>query len=60
MRLKDKIAVVVGAGQGPGEGMGNGRATVLRPESRVPLAASDGMTLAQLEAIAQEAGIEPQ
>ena len=30
MRLKDKIAVVVGAGQGPGEGMGNGRATVLR------------------------------
>lgn len=35
------------------------RATVLRPESRVPLAASDGMTLAQLEAIAQEAGIEP-
>jgi NAD(P)-dependent dehydrogenase (short-subunit alcohol dehydrogenase family) len=30
MRLKDKIAVVVGAGQSPGEGMGNGRATVLR------------------------------
>jgi NAD(P)-dependent dehydrogenase (short-subunit alcohol dehydrogenase family) len=30
MRLKDKVAVVVGAGQGPGEGMGNGRATVLR------------------------------
>jgi NAD(P)-dependent dehydrogenase (short-subunit alcohol dehydrogenase family) len=30
MRLKDKIAIVVGAGQGPGEGMGNGRATVLR------------------------------
>jgi NAD(P)-dependent dehydrogenase (short-subunit alcohol dehydrogenase family) len=30
MRLKDKIAVVVGAGQGPGTGMGNGRATVLR------------------------------
>ena len=30
MRLKDKIAVVIGAGQGPGEGMGNGRATVLR------------------------------
>lgn len=35
------------------------RATVLRPESRVPMAATDGMTLAQLEAIAQEAGIEP-
>ena len=30
MRLKDKIAVIVGAGQGPGEGMGNGRATALR------------------------------
>jgi NAD(P)-dependent dehydrogenase (short-subunit alcohol dehydrogenase family) len=30
MRLQDKIAVVVGAGQSPGEGMGNGRATVLR------------------------------
>src|SRR5271155_1879957 len=30
MRLKDKIAVVVGAGQSPGEGLGNGRATVLR------------------------------
>jgi NAD(P)-dependent dehydrogenase (short-subunit alcohol dehydrogenase family) len=30
MRLKDKIAVIVGAGQGPGEGLGNGRATALR------------------------------
>jgi NAD(P)-dependent dehydrogenase (short-subunit alcohol dehydrogenase family) len=30
MRLVDKVAVVIGAGQGPGEGMGNGRATVLR------------------------------
>jgi NAD(P)-dependent dehydrogenase (short-subunit alcohol dehydrogenase family) len=30
MRLNDKIAIVVGAGQSPGEGMGNGRATVLR------------------------------
>jgi NAD(P)-dependent dehydrogenase (short-subunit alcohol dehydrogenase family) len=30
MRLADKIAIVVGAGQSPGEGMGNGRATVLR------------------------------
>jgi hypothetical protein len=31
MRLKDKIAIVVGAGQSPGEGLGNGRATVLSP-----------------------------
>jgi NAD(P)-dependent dehydrogenase (short-subunit alcohol dehydrogenase family) len=30
MRLKGKVAIVVGAGQSPGEGLGNGRATVLR------------------------------
>lgn len=30
MRLKGKVAVIIGAGQGPGEGLGNGRATVLR------------------------------
>jgi NAD(P)-dependent dehydrogenase (short-subunit alcohol dehydrogenase family) len=30
MRLRDKIAIVVGAGQSPGSGLGNGRATVLR------------------------------
>ena len=30
MRLKNKIAVVVGAGQGPGEGLGNGRAVTMR------------------------------
>jgi NAD(P)-dependent dehydrogenase (short-subunit alcohol dehydrogenase family) len=30
MRLRDKVALVIGAGQSPGEGMGNGRATVLR------------------------------
>jgi NAD(P)-dependent dehydrogenase (short-subunit alcohol dehydrogenase family) len=29
MRLKERIAIVVGAGQSPGEGMGNGRATAL-------------------------------
>lgn len=29
MRLKDRIAIVVGAGQSAGEGMGNGRATAL-------------------------------
>src|SRR3954452_4978920 len=29
MRLKDKVAVVVGAGQSPGEGMCNGRAAAL-------------------------------
>lgn len=30
MRLENKIAIVVGAGQSPGEGMGNGRATCIR------------------------------
>jgi NAD(P)-dependent dehydrogenase (short-subunit alcohol dehydrogenase family) len=30
LRLRDKIAIVIGAGQSPGEGIGNGRATVLR------------------------------
>jgi NAD(P)-dependent dehydrogenase (short-subunit alcohol dehydrogenase family) len=30
MRLKSKIAVVIGAGQSPGEGLGNGRATCIR------------------------------
>src|SRR3954469_24906664 len=29
MRLNDKVAIVVGAGQSPGEGVGNGRATAL-------------------------------
>jgi NAD(P)-dependent dehydrogenase (short-subunit alcohol dehydrogenase family) len=30
LRLKDKTAIVIGAGQSPGSGMGNGRATCLR------------------------------
>ena len=29
MRLQDRIAIVVGAGQSPGEGIGNGRATAI-------------------------------
>ena len=29
MRLRDKVAIVVGAGQSPGEGFGNGRATAM-------------------------------
>src|SRR5260370_42122511 len=29
MRLKDRVAIVVGAGQSPGEGIGTGRATAL-------------------------------
>jgi NAD(P)-dependent dehydrogenase (short-subunit alcohol dehydrogenase family) len=30
MRLRNKTAIIIGAGQGPGTGMGNGRATVIR------------------------------
>ena len=30
MRLKDKVAVVIGAGQTEGETIGNGRATAIR------------------------------
>src|SRR4051794_5122596 len=30
MRLQDKTAIIIGAGQSPGEGIGNGRATALR------------------------------
>ena len=29
MRLEDRVAIVVGAGQSPGEGVGNGRATAI-------------------------------
>jgi NAD(P)-dependent dehydrogenase (short-subunit alcohol dehydrogenase family) len=29
-RLKDKVAVIIGAGQSPGEAVGNGRATTIR------------------------------
>ena len=30
MRLKDKIAIIVGAGQQPGDTIGNGRAVAIR------------------------------
>jgi NAD(P)-dependent dehydrogenase (short-subunit alcohol dehydrogenase family) len=49
MRLKDKIAIVLGAGQSPGEGMGNGRATVLRfaEEGAKVLAVDNNMASAE-------------
>ncbi len=49
MRLKDKIAIVVGAGQSPGEGLGNGRATVLRfaQEGAKVLAVDNDLTSAE-------------
>ena len=49
MRLKDKIAIVVGAGQSPGEGIGDGRATVLRfaQEGAKVLAVDNRLTSAE-------------
>src|SRR4029453_6747943 len=49
MRLKDKVAIVVGAGQSPGEGMGNGRATVIRfvQEGAKVLAVDNRLALAE-------------
>jgi NAD(P)-dependent dehydrogenase (short-subunit alcohol dehydrogenase family) len=61
MRLKDKIAIVVGAGQSPGEGLGNGRATVLRfaQEGAKVLAVDDNRSSAEeTVAIARQAGGE--
>ncbi len=59
MRLKDKIAIVVGAGQSAGEGMGNGRATVLRfvQEGAKVLAADNRLASAEeTAALARQAG----
>ncbi|HEY2529845.1 MAG TPA: SDR family NAD(P)-dependent oxidoreductase [Xanthobacteraceae bacterium] len=61
MRLKDKIAIVVGAGQSPGEGIGNGRATVVRfaQEGAKVLAADNQLTSAEeTVAIARQSGGE--
>jgi NAD(P)-dependent dehydrogenase (short-subunit alcohol dehydrogenase family) len=61
MRLKDKIAIVVGAGQSDGEGMGNGRATVLRfaQEGAKVLAVDNQLTSAEETiAIARQSGGE--
>src|SRR3977135_4050920 len=44
MRLKDKVAIVVGAGQTPGDTIGNGRATAIlfaREGARVALVDCD-------------------
>ena len=61
MRLKDKIAIVVGAGQSPGEGMGNGRATVLRfvQEGAKVLAVDNNLSSAEeTVAMARQSGGE--
>jgi NAD(P)-dependent dehydrogenase (short-subunit alcohol dehydrogenase family) len=59
MRLENKIATVVGAGQSAGEGMGNGRATVLRfaQEGAKVLAVDSNLASAEeTAAIARESG----
>jgi NAD(P)-dependent dehydrogenase (short-subunit alcohol dehydrogenase family) len=61
MRLKDKIAIVVGAGQSPGEGLGNGRATVLRfaQEGAKVLAVDNNLSSAEeTVAMARKSGRE--
>jgi NAD(P)-dependent dehydrogenase (short-subunit alcohol dehydrogenase family) len=61
MRLQDRVAIVVGAGQSPGEGIGNGRATALtfaREGARV-LCVDHNLPSAQetVELIAAKGGI---
>ena len=61
MRLKDKIAIIVGAGQSPGDGFGNGRATVLRfaQEGARVLAVDNNFSSAEeTVAMARQAGGE--
>src|ERR1700680_780906 len=61
MRLEDKVAIVVGAGQSPGEGMGNGRATVLRfaQEGAKVMAVDNNLASAEeTAAMARQAGGE--
>jgi NAD(P)-dependent dehydrogenase (short-subunit alcohol dehydrogenase family) len=61
MRLKDKVAIVIGAGQSPGEGMGNGRATVIRfaQEGAKVLAVDNNLASAEeTVAIARQAGAD--
>ena len=61
MRLKDKTAIVVGAGQSPGSGIGNGRATALRfaQEGARIMAVDRELALAEeTAALVREAGGE--
>ena len=57
MRLKDKIAIVVGAGQSPGAGVGNGRATALlfAREGATVLCADNNLASAEETAAAARA-----
>lgn len=59
MRMQDKVAIVVGAGQSPGQGMGNGRATAVlfaREGARVMCVDRDGDSAEETAALIREAG----
>jgi NAD(P)-dependent dehydrogenase (short-subunit alcohol dehydrogenase family) len=59
MRLRDKVAIVVGGGQVPGEGLGNGRATSIlfaREGARVVVGDRDIESAAQTVAMIEKEG----
>ncbi|MBA3765685.1 MAG: glucose 1-dehydrogenase [Acidobacteria bacterium] len=59
MRLKDKVAIVVGAGQTPGETIGNGRATAIlfaREGARVVLVDCDYESAIETRRLIEEEG----
>lgn len=61
MRLKDKVAIITGAGQTPGETMGNGRATALlftKEGARCLIVDIDEESLGETAAIIADAGGE--
>jgi len=59
MRLKDKVAIVVGAGQTPGDTIGNGRATAIlfaREGARVFLVDRDASSARETQAMIEREG----
>ena len=59
MRLKDKVAIVVGAGQTPGDTIGNGRATAIlfaREGARVALVDCDPQSASETRAMVESEG----
>ncbi|MEK6299593.1 MAG: SDR family NAD(P)-dependent oxidoreductase [Acidobacteriota bacterium] len=59
MRLKDKVAIVVGAGQTPGDTIGNGRATAIlfaREGARVVLVDCDKESALETQALIEAEG----
>ena len=59
MRMQDKVAIIVGAGQSPGEGMGNGRAVSVlfaREGAKVLSVDRDGASAAETADIIKAAG----